>query len=136
MMKTSTKLAALGVTSLLGVALAAGAAHAATGALSVADEPGQVLQVTGVEAASAQANAAAMASAKANATGLPVATTAPAKTAPPAAPAARAATHAPAPSSVRQVARPAPQMLPAYHEVMHSGAHSWSGMTGYSGMMR
>jgi hypothetical protein len=133
MMKTSTKLAALGVTSLLGVALAAGAAHAATGALSVADEPGQVLQVTGVAAASAQASATAMASAKANAKGLPVATTARARTAPPA---ARAATHAPAPSSVRQVARPAPQMLPAYHQVMHSGDPGWSGMTGYSGMMR
>jgi len=133
MMKISTKLAALGAASLLGFALAAGAAHAATGALSVADAPGQVLQVSGVGPSSAQARATAIA--KANSKGLSGATTARARTAPPA---PRATTHATAPSSVRQVARPAPQMLPAYHEVMHSGetTHDWSGMNGYSGTMR
>jgi len=135
MMKISTKLAALGAASLLGFVLAAGAAHAATGALSVADAPGQVLQVSGVGPSSAQARATAIANAKANSKGLSGATTARARTAPPA---PRATTHATAPSSVRQVARPAPQMLPAYHEVMHSGetTHDWSGMNGYSGTMR
>ena len=135
MMKTSTRLAALGAASLLGFALAAGAAHAATGALSVADAPGQVLQVSGVGPSSAQASATAIANAKASAQGLSGATTARASTAPPA---SRATTHATAHSSVRQVARPAPRMLPAYHEVIHSGetTHSWSGMNGYSGSMR
>jgi hypothetical protein len=133
MMKTSTKLIAFGAASLLGVALAVGAAHAATGALSAADAPGQVLQVTGVGPASAQANAPAIANAKANAKGLSGATAAHPTPAPPT---PRAATHATAPSSVRQVARPAPQMLPAYH--MHSGetAHSWTGMNGSTGTMR
>ena len=135
MTKTSTKLAALGAASLLGFALAASAAHAATGALSVADAPGKALQVSGVGPSSAQASATALANARANAKGLAGATTARARTAPPA---PRATTHATAPSSVRQVARPAPQMLPAYHEVMHSGetTHSWSGMNGYTGTKR
>jgi len=127
MMKTSSTLIGLGAASLLGVALAAGAAHAATGALSAADAPGQVLQVTGVGPASAQASATAITNAK----GLSGATTARATTAPP-------TPRATTPSSVRQVARPAPQMLPAHHEVMHSGetTHSWAGLSGSTGTMR
>ena len=117
MMKTSTKLLATGVASLLGVALAAAGVNAAAGALTAADAPGQVLQVTGVEPASAQASAPAKADV--NAKGPSGATTARATTAPPT---ARATTHtATTQATVRQVARPAPQMLPGYHEVMHSG---------------
>jgi len=135
MMKKSSKLIAFGAASLLGVALAAGSAHATTWALSAADAPGQVLQVTGVGPASVQASATARANAKAHAKGLSAATAARPTTAPPT---PRTATHAPAPTSVRQVARPAPQMLPAYHDAMHSGetTHSWTGMNGSTGTMR
>ena len=131
MMNTSTKLITFGAASLLGVALAAGAAHAATWSLSAADAPGQVLHVTGVGPASVPATATATPNAKA----LSGATAARATTAPPT---PRGATHTKAPSSVRQVARPAPQMLPAYHEVMHSGetAHGSTNMKGASGAMR
>jgi len=48
MMKTSTKLIVTGAASLLGIALATGAAYAATGSLTAADAPGRVLQVIGV----------------------------------------------------------------------------------------
>jgi hypothetical protein len=117
MMKTSTKLLATGVASLLGVVLAAAGVNAAAGALTAADAPGQVLQVSGVGPASAQASAPAKTNA--NAKGLSGATTARATAAPPT---ARATTHATTTqATVRQVARPAPQMLPGYHEVMHSG---------------
>lgn len=112
MMKTSTKLFATGAASLLGVALFAGGAHAATGALSGADSPGQVLQVSGVVPASTQASATAPTHANTTAKG--------------------ASTSSPAPAShstVGQVARPAAQTLPAYHAVaprmsapMHSAA--------------
>ena len=131
MMKTSDTLIGLGAASLLGVALAAGAAHAATGALSAADAPGQVLQVTGVGPASARASATANANTNTNAEGLSGATTARATTATP-------TPRATAPSSVRQVARPDPQMLPPYHEVMHSGetAHSWNDLNGTTSTMR
>src|SRR5665647_1598660 len=107
MMKTSTKLFATGAASLLGVALVAGGAHAATGALSAADSPGQVLQVSGVVPASTQANT--------NAKGLFGSPAAPAR-----AKAEGASTSSPAParhSAVGQVARPAAQTLPAYHAV-------------------
>ena len=113
MMKTSTKLFATGAASLLGVALVAGGAHAATGALSSADSPGQVLQVSGVVPASTQANATA--SAHANAKGLLGSPAAPAR-----AKTKSASTSSPAParhSAVGQVARPAAQTLPAYHAV-------------------
>lgn len=122
MMKTSTKLLATGVASLLGVTLAAGGVNAAAGALTAADAPGQVLQVSGVGPASAQSNAPAKADA--NAKSPSGATTARATTAPPT---ARATTHATTTqatttqATVHQVARPAPQMLPGYHEVTHSG---------------
>jgi len=114
MMKTSTKLFATGAASLLGVALVAGGAHAATGALSAADSPGQVLQVSGVVPASTQASATASAQANTNANGL-FGSPAPAR-----AKAKGASTSSPAParhSAVGQVARPAAQTLPAYHAV-------------------
>jgi len=132
MTKPSTKLLATGVASLLGVALAAGGVNAAAGALTAADAPGQVLQVSGVGPGSAQASAPA----KANAKGPSGATTARATTAPPAARATTPATTTQA--AVRQVARPAPQMLPGYHDPMHSAetAHSWTGMNGSTGTMR
>ena len=108
MMKTSTKLFATGAASLLGVALVAGGAHAATAALSSADSPGQVLKVSGVVPASTQASATASAHANTNAK-------AKAK-----AKAKDASKSSPAPASnsaVGQVARPAAQILPAYHAV-------------------
>jgi len=134
MMKTSTKLLATGVASLLGVALAAGGVNAAAGALTAADTPGQVLQVSGVGPGSAQASAPAKADL--NAKGPSGATPARATTAPPTTRATTPATTTQ--TAVRQVARPAPQMLPGYHEPMHSGetAHSWTGMNGSTGTMR
>lgn len=113
MMKTSTKLIATGAATLLGVALAAGGAHAATGALSAADAPGQVLQVSGVGPASTHASPTAIEHANANAKGVRGVTTArttPATT--------KARMPAPMHTTVGQVARPAPQTLPAYHSVM------------------
>jgi hypothetical protein len=142
MMKTSTKLIATGAASLLGVALAAGGAHAATGALSPADAPGQVLQVTGVGPAAAHASDTAKEHASANAKGIRggVTTT---RTTPAA---TKARMHAPMHTTVGQVARPAPQTLPAYHAVMPSVAtpmHSVApqpmprtGMSGSTGSMR
>jgi hypothetical protein len=47
-MKISTKIIVTSAASILGVALATGGAYAATGSLSVADAPGQVLQTSGV----------------------------------------------------------------------------------------
>lgn len=47
-MKTSTKLSVTVAASLLGVALAAGGAYAATGSLTAADAPGRVLQASGI----------------------------------------------------------------------------------------
>src|ERR1035437_2976297 len=117
MMKTSTKLLATGVASLLGIAFAAAGVNVAAGALTAADAPGQVLQVSGVGPASAQASAPAKADV--NAKSPSGATTARATTAPPAARAKTPATTTQ--TAVRQVARPAPQMLPGYHDVMHSG---------------
>lgn len=114
-MRTSTKLFATGAASLLGVALVAGGAHAATGALSAADSPGQVLQVSGVVPASTQTNATASAHANTNAKGLLGSPAAPAR-----AKTKSASTSSPAParhSAVGQVARPAAETLPAYHAV-------------------
>ena len=115
MMKTSTKLFATGAASLLGVALVAGGAHAATAALSSADSPGQVLKVSGVVPASTQASATASAHANTNAKVLFGSPAAPAR-----AKTKGASTSSPAParhSAVGQVARPAAQTLPAYHAV-------------------
>lgn len=55
-MKTSTKIIVSSAASILGVALATGGAYAATGSLTVADAPGQVLQTTGVGPAAAHAS--------------------------------------------------------------------------------
>jgi hypothetical protein len=119
MMKTSTKLFATGAASLLGVALAAGGAHAATGALSAADAPGQALKLGGVGPALAHASETAKTHANPNAKGLfdpakPVVAPAPANAKGVAT--STAARH----SGVGQVARPAPHTLPAYHAIMPS----------------
>ena len=117
MMKPSSKLFATGAASLLGVALVAGGAHAATGALSSADSPGQVLQVSGVVPASTQASATASAHANPNAKGLfgttPTSARDKALSHPTSMPIA--AGH----RSVSQVVVPAPRTLPAYHASMH-----------------
>lgn len=118
MMNTSTKLIATGAASLLGVALAAGGAFAATGSLTAADAPGRVLQVSGVAPAAAQASPAATAHANAKAKGLFGATTTHLT--------AHATSHATAMThrSVAPVARPSAQVLPAYHAVMSGSAGS------------
>ena len=111
MMKTSTKLSVAAAASMLGAALAASGAYAATGALTTRDAPGQVLQVSGVGPASDHATPTVPANAKLPSVAKPphakarvtvpsVATTMP-----------MAAGH----RVVGQVARPAPQTLPAYH---------------------
>ncbi len=69
-MKKSTKLIMTGAASILGVALAAGGAWAATGSLTVSDAPGQVLKVDGVGPASLHANENATLHANENARGL------------------------------------------------------------------
>lgn len=69
-MKSSTKLISTAAASILGVAVAGGAAYAATGSLNVSDAPGQVLKVSGVGPASAQASETATTNADANAEGL------------------------------------------------------------------
>lgn len=118
MMKTSTKVIATGAASVLGVALAAGGAFAATGSLNTADAPGQVLQVTGVGPAAGHASDTAKAHANANARGLfgttPTSARDKALSHPTSMPIA--AGH----RSVSQVVRPAPKTLPAYHAVMPS----------------
>ena len=135
MMKVSSKLIAIGAASLLAVALAAGGAQAASGALTARDAPGQALQVSGVGPASAQANDTATAHANANAKGLSAATVAH--------PAAHVTTHAATHSGVSQVARPAGRPLPSYHAEMPCGAdhggscqpaHSSPGMNGSTSM--
>lgn len=118
MMKTSRKLLVTGAASMLGVALVAGGAFAATGSLTPGDAPGQVLQVHGIGPASAHASDTAKAHANANAKGL-FGTTPPlardkALSHPTSMPIA--AGH----RSVSQVVRPAPMALPAYHAVMPS----------------
>lgn len=107
-MRTSTKLIATGAASVLGLALAAGGAQAASGSLTAHDAPGHVVQVSGVVPASAHTSPTATAHANPNTKGLPGATVAH--------PATRATTHATTHATVRQVARPAPQPLPAHHE--------------------
>ena len=64
MMKTSTKLSVTVAASMLGIALAASGAYAATGALTTRDAPGQVLQVSGVGPASDHATATVHANGK------------------------------------------------------------------------
>jgi hypothetical protein len=133
MMKMSTKLIVTGAASVLGVALAAGGAYAATGSMTTADVPGRVLQVSGVGPASAHAGATAMAHASPNAKGLRGATAAHphATTKMNATAMAHASPNVKGPSgattmpmakhgSVGQVAPPAAQPLPAYHAVTPS----------------
>jgi len=117
MMKISSRFVVIGAASALGVALVAGGAYAATGSLTVANAPGQVLQVRGVGPASAHASDTAQAHANPNAKGLFGDPTTHVTTHP----TTRATTHpsshvtAMAHRSVRQVAPPAAQMLPAHH---------------------
>ena len=112
-MKTSNKLVVTLAASLLGLALAASGAHAATGALTTKDAPGQVLQVSGVGPASEHASTTASAHAIAKAKGLFGAKPAHAN-----AKVTRASGATAMHSSVRQVLRQAPQTLPAYHAVV------------------
>jgi hypothetical protein len=118
MMKTSSKLLVTGAASMLGVALAAGGAYAATGSLTTADAPGQVLQVSGVGPASTHASDTAKAHANANAKGLFVTT--PPQTGDKALSHPASMPIAAGHRSVSQVVRPAPKTLPAYHAVMPS----------------
>jgi len=118
MMKTSSKLLVTGAASMLGVALAAGGAYAATGSLTPADAPGQVLQVSGVGPASAHASDTAKAHANPNAKGL--FDTTPPKTGDKALSHPASMPIAAGHRSVSQVVRPAPKTLPAYHAVMPS----------------
>lgn len=122
----STKLMATGVASMLGVALTIAGVTTVAGAFTAADAPGQVLQVSGVGPASAQA------SADVTTKGPSGPTTATATTSP--SPAPTTSTRA----TVRQVGRPDPQMLPGYHDDMQSGDthHSWTGMDGRWHMKR
>jgi hypothetical protein len=69
-MNRSSKLVLTGAASLLGVALAAGGAYAASGSLTVSDAPGQVLKVSGIGPASTHASATAKAHATADAKGI------------------------------------------------------------------
>ncbi len=96
----STKLILTAATSLLGIALAAGGLLLGMGVLTAADDPGQVLQVSGVGPVSATSGARA----RPPATATTHATT---PAAPPAAPR----------STVGQVAPPAAQTLPSYRAV-------------------
>jgi len=118
MMKASTKLGMTAVAGLLGVALATGGAYAATGALSAADAPGQVLKVSGVAPAAVPASDTARDNANDNARFLRGTTPAAAKATGLARATAMsdAANH----SSVGQVARAAAQALPEYHPAMPS----------------
>ena len=118
MMKTSSKLLVTGAASMLGVALAAGGAYAATGSLTPADAPGQVLQVSGVGPAASHASETGLAHANPNAKGLFGTTSTSARD--------KALSHptsmpiAAGHRSVSQVVRPAPKTLPAYHAVRPS----------------
>jgi hypothetical protein len=110
MMKISTKLSVTVAASLLGVALAASGAYAATGALATRDAPGQVLQVSGVGPASDHATPTMPANAKVPSVAKPPHAKARATVPPVAATMPIAAGN----RVVSQVARPAPQTLPAY----------------------
>ena len=111
MMKTSTKLSVAAAASMLGAALAASGAYAATGALTTRDAPGQVLQVSGVGPASDHATPTVPANAKVPSVAKPPHAKARVTVPSVAATMPMAAGH----RVVGQVARPAPQTLPAYH---------------------
>ena len=113
MLKASTKLSVTGAATLLGVALLGGGAYAAAGSLTADDAPGQVLQVSGVGPTAGQASATALVHANAKD---PLGTTpSPPKANDPSI--AQTTAVATLHSAVGQVARPAPQTLPAYHAV-------------------
>jgi hypothetical protein len=140
-MKTSTKLIATGAASVLDLALAVGGAQAASGSLTVRDDPGHVVQVSGVVPASAHVSPIATAHANPSTKGVSRATVAhPRARATAAHPVAHATTHATthvttqgtAHVTVRQVARPAAQPLPAYHDGRSDGGTDY-GHTGMSG---
>ena len=125
MLKTSTKLSVLGTATILGVALFAGGAYAATGPATAADSPGQVVQLSGVGPAAGHASAVAADHANANAKGLFGATAVANKTT------ARLRAHATARpvaaghEVVAPVVRSAPRPLPARHAVTsHMSASS------------
>lgn len=124
-MMVSRKLIVIGAAGVLGVAMAAGGASAATGSLTAHDSPGHVVQVSGVVPVSAQASPTATTRANHNTMGrLSGATVA--------RPTARATTHATMQAAVRQVARPAAQPLRASH-AYRSDCGSDYGQTGMSG---
>lgn len=114
MTKTSTKLGMTAAASMLGVALAASGAYAATGALTTRDAPGQVLQVTGVGPSSDHATPTTHANAKLPSVAKPPHAKARVTVPSVAATMPMAAGH----RVVGQVARPAAQTLPAYHPAM------------------
>lgn len=70
MLNKSAKLIMTGAASILGVALAAGGAWAASGSLTVSEAPGQVLQVEGIGPASLHASDTAKMHANAHARGI------------------------------------------------------------------
>jgi hypothetical protein len=131
-MKTSTKLIVTAAASVLGVVLAVGGASAATGSLSVANDPGHVLQVSGVVPASTHASGTATTHANPNAKGLFGDTTEHAATRATTRATTHATTCAPAMpcGGVTAVAPPAAQTLPMHHAEIHSPepAHSAPGM--------
>lgn len=114
MTKTSTRLSATVAASMLGIALAASAAYAATGALTTRNAPGQVLQVSGVGPAAGHASPKTHAKTKVPSVAKPPHANAPVQVPPVAAPMPMAASH----RAVIQVARSAPKTLPAYHQAM------------------
>jgi hypothetical protein len=131
-MKTSTKLIVTAAASVLGVALAVGGASAATGSLSVANDPGHVLQVSGVVPASTHASGTATTHANPSAKGLFGDTTEHAATHATTGATTHATTCAPATpcGGITAVAPPAAQTLPMHHAEVHAPepAHSAPGM--------
>jgi hypothetical protein len=126
MTEISARVIMIGAASLFGVALVASGAYAARGSLTVADTPGQVLQISGVGPASAHASPTATAHTSPTAT----AHTSPNAKSPSSATTARSTARATTratsqataipQSGVSQVAPPAAQMLPTHHAEMHS----------------
>ncbi len=144
MMKISTKVIVTGAATMLGVAMVAGGAYAATGSMTAADAPGRVVQVSSVGPAAAHASATAIAHADANAKGLYGATAAHPAAVVPTPVAAHVTAHVTMHATVHQVARPAAQQVPAHHEgtstcgtaQSHTGMHGSTGTSGSTGMMR
>ena len=142
MMKITTKVIVTGAATMLGVAMVAGGAYAATGSMTAADAPGQVAQVSSVGPAAAHASPTALAHADANAKGLFGATAARTPAVVPTPMAAHATAHATMHATVHQVAPPAVQQMPAHHAgtpgmtQSHPGMHGSTGTSGSTGMMR